>query len=268
MSPDACSGTAEPPPGRSRVRRPARTGRSDDASPVRCGRAWRPRYSTPRRPIRRIPPRPASGTRGGPRPRIPTTEIVVDHRYRREACGARRFGQLVLPPLALGVLEHLRQRGVADVYGGAAAKMLSRDLRAHRPPPSDWPRPSRDRELRAEDRRVPAPAPLIAALPLPVVPGSVAVGFAVVTSVASSAASLPGEADDGGAALSGNNSARASDSSDNASTRTIGGPSVIGRQTAASHIQTGSFRDTCGSPSTKRSIPSRGPASRAWRRRP
>ena len=40
-------------------------------------------------------------------------------------------------------------------------------------------------------------------------------------------------------------------------------PSVIARQMAASHIQSGSLRDTCESPSTRRRIPSRRPASRA-----
>ena len=77
-----------------------------------------------------------------------------------------------------------------------------------------------------------------------------------MTSVASSAASFPGESNDGGAALPGNWAAKASDSSDNASTRTSGGPSAIARQMAASHIQSGSLRETCGLSSTRRRTPS------------
>ena len=79
--------------------------------------------------------------------------------------------------------------------------------------------------------------PPIAAPPAPAIPGSVGVGFAVGPSVASSAASFPGKLDDGGAAPLGNRLAKASDSSDNASTRwECGGESLVRRFGSAVRI--------------------------------
>ena len=190
-------------------------------------------------------------------------EIVVDPRHRGEPGGARRFDQLVLSALAFGVLQHLRRGGLADINRSTAAEMLRRDLRVHRSSPSHRSSQIPGPGLRAEDRREPAPAPSIAAPAGPVVPGSAGVGVVVVTSVASSAASFSGRSDDDGAALSGNRLARTSDNSANASTRTCGGPNVIERQVAGSHIHIGSLREMCRSPSTRRTIPSRRSTERA-----
>ncbi len=176
---------------------------------------------------------------------------------------AWRVDEPVLPSLALGVFQNLPRGRLADIDSGAAAKVLGRDLRAHRWPPCDRRFPSAGPGIRAEDRREPAPVPSIAVPPVTAAAGSAGVGVAVTTSVSSSAVSFLGEADDSGAVLPGNRSARVSDSADNASILASGGPSVIAWHMAGSHIQSGTLRDTCGSPSTRRTIPSRRPASRA-----
>ena len=74
--------------------------------------------------------RPASGTRAAPaspepeRPRS-SSMIVTD----AKPIGARRVGERILAPLALGVAEHLRHGRLADIDDGTAAEVVSRDLR-------------------------------------------------------------------------------------------------------------------------------------------
>ncbi|HEY0778686.1 MAG TPA: hypothetical protein VGD56_12030 [Gemmatirosa sp.] len=58
-------------------------------------------------------------------------EILVDDLDGREPHRAGRVGERVLPALALGVLDDLPGRRLADVDDGTALAMFSRDLGIH-----------------------------------------------------------------------------------------------------------------------------------------
>jgi len=59
-----------------------------------------------------------------------------NHCNRGKSARARRIGQRVLPPLALGMLGDLPHGRLADIDYGAAAEVLRRDLGMHHTPPA------------------------------------------------------------------------------------------------------------------------------------
>ncbi len=113
--------------------RPARTDRSDDASPVHCAPSATPRCSRRRRHRRSRPAppavrSPAAAIRPDPeRPRS-SSITVTDGKARR----FRRLRQIVLSALAFEIAGDLRHRRLPHVDDRGASEMISRDLAAHR----------------------------------------------------------------------------------------------------------------------------------------
>lgn len=58
-------------------------------------------------------------------------QVIIDDGDRRESDRTGRFGQLILPSLALGVIDDLAHVRLENVDNGTSVKMLRRDLRAH-----------------------------------------------------------------------------------------------------------------------------------------